>query len=65
MAVSRHRPVAKVTAAGLGGAAATLAVWLLPAIGGPEVPCEVTAALTALLAFTAGYLRQPGEPTEP
>ena len=54
-----NAPVPKVVAAGLGGALATLLVWLLAAFGGPEVPAEAAAALSALLAFGAGYLRQP------
>lgn len=60
--MSSYRPVPKVVATGVGGAAATLAVWLVSAFGGPEVPGEAAAALTALLAFAAGYLRTPAEP---
>ncbi len=57
--MSVYAPVPKVIAAGLGGALATLLVWLLSAFGGPEVPAEAAAALSALLAFAAGYLKAP------
>jgi hypothetical protein len=60
-----YRPVPKVVAAGLGGALATLAVWLLGAFGGPEMPAEAAAALSAVLAFAAGYIRAPADEPEP
>ncbi len=53
-----YAPVPKVIAAGLGGALATLLVSLVSAFG-PEVPPEAAAALSALLAFAAGYLKAP------
>lgn len=46
----------KVAAAGVGGAAATVLVWLLEFFG-VSVPAEVAAALATLLSFAAGYLR--------
>ncbi len=58
---SSWRPVPKVTAVALGGAAATLLVWLLDAARGLSVPPEAAAALTALLAFVFGYLKAPGD----
>jgi len=56
--MSSYRPVPKVTAAALGGAVASLAVWGLDSAG-VEAPPAVAAALTALLAFAAGYLKAP------
>jgi len=56
--MSTWAPVPKITAAALGGAAASLAVWGLDSAG-VEAPPAVAAALTALLAFAAGYLKAP------
>jgi hypothetical protein len=60
----RYAPVPKVVAAGLGGALATLTVWLLGVFGGPEMPAEAAAALSAVLAFAAGYIRAPADEPE-
>ena len=49
-------PVAKVTAAGLGGAVATLVIFGA-SLFGFEVPGEVGAALATVLAVAAGYLK--------
>lgn len=51
-------PVAKVTAAGLGGAVATLIVWVLTAAG-LDVPGVVGTAFGTVCAFAAGYLKSP------
>jgi hypothetical protein len=59
--VSTWKPVAKVTATALGGALATLLVWLLGAAWQVDVPAEAAAALAAVLAFAAGYLKAPAE----
>jgi len=56
--MSSYAPVPKITAAALGGAAASLAVWGLDSAG-VEAPPAVAAALTALLAFAAGYIKAP------
>lgn len=58
---STWQPVPKVVAAGLGGAVATLLVWLLAEFGGRDMPAEAGAALAAVLAFAFGYLRSPAE----
>lgn len=50
-------PTSKVTAAGTAGAAALVLVWMLGSFG-VEVPAEVAAAITALLATGAGYLKR-------
>lgn len=50
-------PVPKVSAAGLAGAATVLIVFVLGLVG-VAVPAAVASALTAALAFAAGYLRK-------
>ena len=46
----------KIAAAGLGGALATIVVWVFQ-LAGVEVPPEVAAAFTALLSTLAGWLK--------
>jgi hypothetical protein len=48
-------PEKKVTAAALAGAIATILVWILH-VAGVDIPPEVSAALTTVLAAVAGYL---------
>lgn len=48
------KPVRKVTAAGLGGAVSTLAVWGLGFA--VDVPGAVAAAIATVCAFVAGYV---------
>jgi hypothetical protein len=55
------KPVPKVVAAGLGGAVATLLVWLLSEFASRDMPAEAGAALAAVLAFAFGYLKSPVE----
>jgi uncharacterized membrane protein len=45
----------KVTAAALAGAVVTIAIWILHMFD-VEVPSEVAAAITTVLAAVAGYL---------
>jgi hypothetical protein len=49
------KPVRKVGAAGLAGAVSVILVWVAT-LAGVEMPAEVAAAITAVLAFGAGYL---------
>jgi hypothetical protein len=56
MSMNALLPKAKVIAGGLGGALATLVVWLVQAYGGVEVPADVAAALATVFAFIVGYL---------
>ena len=46
----------KVQGAGIGGAVATLVVWVASAAG-VDVPAEVGAALATIAAFGAGFLK--------
>lgn len=46
----------KVKAAGAAGAAATVLVFIAKQAG-IDIPAEVAAALTTLLAFVGGYLK--------
>lgn len=64
MSSSTYAPVPKVVAVGLGGALATLVVWLVNVFTGVEVPATPAAALSALLAFGAGYLKTPAGATD-
>lgn len=52
-------PVPKVAAGWGGGAATVLIVWLLGAFG-VDMPAEVAAALTAVIAGAAAWLRPAG-----
>lgn len=49
-------PVAKVTAAGIGGAVATLIIFGAGQFG-MEIPGEVGAAIATVVAFIAGYMK--------
>lgn len=51
------KPTPKVAAAGVGGAAAIVAVWIA-AMFGVAMPMEVATAAGALLAFAAGYFKK-------
>ncbi len=51
------KPVPKVAAAGAGGAAAIVLVYVFNLLG-VELTPEVAAAVTTLLAFAAGYLKK-------
>lgn len=50
------KPVPKVAAAGIGGAVATLVVYLA-SLAGAEVPGDVGAAIATVVAFAAAYLK--------
>jgi hypothetical protein len=47
----------KVQAAGVAGAVTIILVWLVE-LAGADVPPEVASAVTALLAFAAGYIKK-------
>lgn len=47
-------PTNKVAAAGIGGAIAVVLVWVT-GLFGVDMPGEVAAAFTVILAFAAGY----------
>ena len=48
-------PEKKVTAATLAGAIVSIAVWIMH-LTGIDIPAEVAAAITTVLAAVAGYL---------
>lgn len=56
MTAPTAKPTAKVFAAGAAGAATIVAVWAVGLLG-VDVPPEVAAAVTTLLATGAGYLK--------
>lgn len=49
-------PTAKVTAATLAGAITTVFVWGLKQYAHVDLPGEVAAALTTIIAFAAGWM---------
>lgn len=51
------QPTNKVTAAGAGGAASVLLVYIL-GLFNINLPAEVASALTVLIATASGYLRK-------
>lgn len=53
-------PTPKVAAAGIAGAVSIIVVWLMHAAASIDVPPEVASAFTTVVAFAAGYLKQPG-----
>lgn len=50
------KPRPKVAAAGIGGAASILLVWVAGLLG-LEVPAEVAAAFSTVVSFAAGWLQ--------
>ena len=48
-------PTRKIAATGIGGAAATVLIWLAAQFG-MEIPAEVAAGIVALIAAGAGYM---------
>lgn len=62
--MSSWKPVPKMVATALGGAVATIVIWILSTSTDVEMPPEVAAALAWILAFVAGYLKTPGESVE-
>lgn len=53
------KPVAKVAAAGIAGAITVLVVFAVNLIWPDvEIPNEVAAAFTAIVAFAAGYIKK-------
>lgn len=55
-------PSSKVAAAGAAGAVTTVVVWAA-SLAGVDVPPEVAAALTTLIATGAGWLKRENRPT--
>lgn len=53
--MAKSTPTNKVAAGGITGAVSLILVWAV-GLAGLEVPAEVAAAFTAVLAFAASYL---------
>lgn len=53
---STATPTPKIAAVGITGAVALIIVWVA-GLFGLEVPAEVAAAFTVVLAFVAGYIK--------
>lgn len=51
-----RKPAPKVGAAGISGILATLIIWTLNKYGGVEVPADMAALLTTVIAFVGGYV---------
>jgi hypothetical protein len=54
-------PARKVWVGGLAGATTAILVYVVHAVGGPEIPGEISAAITTVLTFVASYLVPPAE----
>lgn len=63
--VASARPLAKITAVTLAGALTVIIAWLTRVLWAVDIPAEVQAAITTLIAALAGYLTPllPGEVT--
>jgi hypothetical protein len=57
MQMPSRAPHSKVTAAGGAGAASIVVVWVIQIAFAVEVPAHVASAMTSLIAFGAGYLK--------
>ena len=53
------KPARKVWVGGLAGAVAAIIVWVVRAVGGPDIPGEISAAITTVLTFLVSYLVPP------
>lgn len=49
-------PTRKVATAGISGAVVAILIWVLQATTDVEVPAEVAAAVTTIVAFVLSYL---------
>lgn len=61
---SSTQPTRKVSAAGIGGAVATVAVWVLTLATGVDVPAPVAVAIGAVCSFAGGYIVRDAAPEE-
>lgn len=59
--MNKWKPVPKMQAVLLGGAAATVVVWVIEATSAATISGPVAAAFAALLTFVFGYLKEPGD----
>ncbi len=55
------KPQPKITAAALGGAIATVALWLLQETTGIEPAVGVEAATATIATVAAGYIKRPSQ----
>ncbi len=51
------QPTAKMTAVGVSGAATLVIIYLL-SLANVEIPAEVASALTILISFGSGYIKE-------
>lgn len=62
--MNSNAPVQKVTASVIAAAVVQILAWLYGLSEGPEIPAEVTGALTVIITLTVGYLAPPGSREE-
>jgi len=62
--MNSNAPAQKVTASVIAAAVVQILAWLYGLSEGPEVPAEVTGALTVIITLTVGYLAPPGSREE-
>jgi hypothetical protein len=53
------KPARKVWVAALAGAVTAIVVWVVRVAHGPEIPGEISAAITTVLSFVTSYLIPP------
>lgn len=60
---AKAAPIQKVSGAAIASLATTIVFWALHQYAGVDLPSEVSAAITGLIALTVGYLTPiaPGE----
>lgn len=55
------KPIRKVTAGAVGGAAITVILYMVKTVWKVEVPADVASAMTVLLSFAVSYQTSAGE----
>lgn len=55
------KPVRKVAAGAVGGAVATILIWVLQESLGRSIPGDVAAAITTVVVFLVSYITPAGK----
>jgi hypothetical protein len=57
---SKYTPTTKITAAMIGGAFASILVWVLRQFADVDIPVEVGSSVAVLMTVAAGYMTPEG-----